>query len=50
VRNFTAPARKLSSEEYVGASGMPVGAHLVGRYRDDDRLLATAAWAEARLA
>lgn len=39
----------LSLPVFRGPSGMPIGAHLVGRYLDDDRLLATAAWAEPRL-
>ena len=39
----------LSLPAFRGPNGMPIGAQLVGRYLDDDRLLASAAWAETRL-
>lgn len=34
---------------FEGPNGLPIGAQLVGPYLVDDRLLATAAWAESRL-
>jgi amidase len=39
----------LSLPTYRGPNGMPVGIQLVGRYRDDDRLLSTAKWALEKL-
>jgi amidase len=34
---------------FQGPNGMPIGAGLIGRYLEDDRLLAAAAWIEPRL-
>ena len=34
----------ISLPTHTGPSGLPVGIQLVGRYRDDDRLLAVAKW------
>ncbi len=39
----------LNLPAFRGPNGMPIGAQVVGRYLDDDRLLAAAAWAEPRL-
>jgi len=41
------PAISLPTHE--GANGLPVGVQLVGRYRDDDRLLSVAKWVTGRL-
>jgi amidase len=32
-----------------GPAGMPLGLQIVGRYREDERVLGVAAWCEARL-
>lgn len=39
----------LSLPTHTGPNGMPVGIQLVGRYRDDDRLLSAAKWVLEKL-
>ncbi|NKB48971.1 MAG: amidase [Alphaproteobacteria bacterium] len=39
----------ISLPTHTGPNGMPVGIQLVGRYRDDDRLLAVAKWVLQKL-
>tara|TARA_R110002110_G_scaffold414147_2_gene643337 strand:+ start:56042 stop:57340 length:1299 start_codon:yes stop_codon:yes gene_type:complete len=39
----------LSLPTHTGPNGMPVGIQLVGRYRDDDRLLSAAKWVLGKL-
>ena len=39
----------ISLPTHAGPNGLPVGIQLVGRYRDDDRLLSVAKWAMEKL-
>ena len=39
----------LSLPTHTGPNGLPVGIQLVGRYRDDDRLLSVAKWVLEKL-
>lgn len=39
----------VSLPTHTGPNGLPVGIQLVGRYRDDDRLLSVAKWVMAKL-
>ena len=39
----------LSLPTHTGPNGLPIGIQLVGRYRDDDRLLSAAKWVQEKI-